>query len=345
MRKQFVMLDFYRFLAASGVVVYHFAAYNPGTALHGLVTEFGLFVDFFFILSGFVIAYVYADNVSTAAGVATFLRRRIARVYPLHFATLMFYVIPVAILTLAHRPIPNPEKYSLSFVPYQLTMTQSWFGNGALTFNHPAWSISVEWAMYLAFPLLIWFRRLAGGWVILAAVVLGGAALGMFGDWESTAPLRAAPTFAIGVLIAMTFDRVKISGAFWLGVSAFLAAVVLMVWGANLLGILVLFALSVFLTANGQQQGQGTLFERKGFKLLGESSYSIYMLHTPILAIFINGIWSHLFGTSPQIPIAYGVTLYFLIFVLSLLTFTYFENPMRIFLSGSSYARLARRAS
>jgi peptidoglycan/LPS O-acetylase OafA/YrhL len=91
--KRFVVLDLYRFLAAMGVFFFHFAELSRNPSLLNRVEHFQLFVDFFFVLSGFVIARTYRDSVRDVSEITTFLWRRIARIYPLHVLMLLVFLV------------------------------------------------------------------------------------------------------------------------------------------------------------------------------------------------------------------------------------------------------------
>ena len=88
--------DGLRIIAAGAVVVLHYSDYFKDVAIgHFMVAHtwhFNLFVDLFFVVSGFVIARQYFGRVNDAASVGRFLWRRLARIYPLHLATLAFYL-------------------------------------------------------------------------------------------------------------------------------------------------------------------------------------------------------------------------------------------------------------
>src|SRR5437763_806271 len=103
-------LDFYRFVAATGVAVLHFtefANYDAATGIGGNVAMFYMFVDFFFVLSGFVIGLQYFQ-ISSPSEILSFLRKRIARIYPMHFITLAIYLVPALLLIST-----NTGKYDL----------------------------------------------------------------------------------------------------------------------------------------------------------------------------------------------------------------------------------------
>src|SRR5438128_7978147 len=88
---RFEALDGWRGVCACFVILFHFHGYSPLYS-SGLVRNSYLFVDFFFVLSGFVISWNYAHRLDTPAGVMRFLVLRLGRVYPLHVFMLLCFV-------------------------------------------------------------------------------------------------------------------------------------------------------------------------------------------------------------------------------------------------------------
>jgi peptidoglycan/LPS O-acetylase OafA/YrhL len=126
-----------------------------------LITRLYLMVDFFFILSGFIMLHVYgqwfADKV-TMAEFKRFTRARFARVYPLHLAVLLLVLLISVVasgLGLPKVPVFDIANNAYSFVT-NLLLLQSMNLHNWFTWNHPAWSISTEWWMYMLFPF--WVR-------------------------------------------------------------------------------------------------------------------------------------------------------------------------------------------
>ncbi|MEJ1939030.1 acyltransferase family protein, partial [Nostoc sp. NIES-2111] len=97
-------LDALRLIAALGVVVFHFNRYldldGRWDAVNHTVRAFNLFVDLFFVVSGYVISSVYATRITSLGAYGDFLLKRVARLGPLHWATLAFYVV-LAVLAYA----------------------------------------------------------------------------------------------------------------------------------------------------------------------------------------------------------------------------------------------------
>lgn len=146
-----------RGLAAWLVVLYHIRSGAAGWAPHWAMAVAGkgyLAVDFFFLLSGFVI-YLTAHRAllrDRGAAVPAFLARRFARIYPLYAVMLALAVLFAAVLRATGRDDGN---YPWSELPLHIAMMQNWGFTPALSWNHPAWSISTEFAAYLLFPLLV----------------------------------------------------------------------------------------------------------------------------------------------------------------------------------------------
>lgn len=146
-----------RGVAAWWVVLYHFREYLPQSVQPAIAPGF-LAVDFFFILSGFIIAYNYISLFSrpTWRGWRLFMVARIARIYPLHLTVLVLYLAnPIAIILAASTPIPG-ARYDPTYYVLSLLLIQNWGFTDNLAWNIPAWSISTEFLAYLAFPFLAW---------------------------------------------------------------------------------------------------------------------------------------------------------------------------------------------
>ena len=155
LQQQIRALTGIRGVAAVWVVIYHMTRLNHDNVSgpFGAFVERGyLAIDLFFVLSGFVMSSSSWHLFAPGYGVrhyATFMLRRIARIYPLYLAVTLL----VAALTLSgiSRDVPI---YDLGFrLAVNLTMIQAWGVGESL--NGPAWSISTEFAAYLVFPWLL----------------------------------------------------------------------------------------------------------------------------------------------------------------------------------------------
>lgn len=333
--KRFVVLDFYRFVAALGVFIFHLKNIDQGIspAWNG---SFGLFVDMFFILSGFVISYSYPASTGVRS-YTRFLVRRIARIYPLHVLTLLVFA------GLALIGIAGPTEHSgVSDFLYNLFLIQAWGVTDHLSFNSPAWSISAELFCYLLFPLLMW---LAGSVRPIVLAIIVAASYGilahghlpiwaersqMYGANFDYAMLRALPSFLNGILLAILF---KLSGPYRkkpvaiAGIAVFaLSVLILNVFAKPDLAI-ILFSLAILLTAVGE-----SAFQRfpgsDWLGRLGNTSYAIYMLHELLLLLLFKPAW-HYLGLQPGAFALFALACCIVLTIAADVTYTYIENPAR----------------
>ena len=183
-----------RFLAAGMVVLYHASMWsvhnhNPGMS----PLEIGYVgVTFFFVLSGFVLAWTHRPDDTPHA----FWSRRLARIYPVHLLT---FAVAAVLVALGLGAIDRHPGGWLA----QLFLVQSWApGPGALTYNSVAWSLSDEAFFYFLFPFLMgvrWVRRRPVLVAVLAvAWLLGGALLVSSLDRHHLSVLFYLPLYRIG---------------------------------------------------------------------------------------------------------------------------------------------------
>lgn len=151
-----------RGLAAWLVVFYHIRSGMAGYLPQPIMDFFAkgyLAVDFFFLLSGFVIWLSYSVRFAEGGLPYTFgfLWRRVARIWPLHLFILICSLVFVAVLIATGRS--HESGYPLRELPLHIFLLQNWGFTSELTWNHPAWSISTEMAAYLIFPILAVYAR------------------------------------------------------------------------------------------------------------------------------------------------------------------------------------------
>ena len=210
-----------RALAAAWVVLFHYRddvlALVPGLAPLDTFMRAGyLGVDLFFPLSGFVLAYTYADRLGSVSwrGTGDFVRNRFARVWPVHVLTLNIdLVIAAAMGTLGITA--NGHRRTVEAYAENVAMVHTWF-NDRPSFNAPAWSISSEWFAYLLAPLLflgVARLRRAGTALVLAAASYA-AMLAVFatmalpnGNLEHLFYVRILGEFVGGMLLCLAWVR------------------------------------------------------------------------------------------------------------------------------------------
>lgn len=289
-----------RGIAAWLVVLYHVRLSLTGIVPGEVVAALGkgyLAVDVFFVLSGFVIWFNYADAAGTGGWAATgrYLWRRLARVWPLHAVVLLAFVALALVLQATGR---NTAAYPFAELPLHLLMIQNWGITAALTWNDPAWSISTEFAAYLVFPLLaIAAARLprvsplallgvasllcVAVWALFA--VNGHAMLGE--DIPRLGLWRCLGEFALGCVACALWRRKAGTAGGWLGCAlGWLAGGLMLGWPETAIVPLAVFAAILALAL---AEGPIARFLGRGVPLwLGEISYSTYLSHVLLFTLF-----------------------------------------------------------
>jgi peptidoglycan/LPS O-acetylase OafA/YrhL len=325
-------LDFYRFVAASLVMAYHF--------IPGFKSNFGNFnlcVDFFFMLSGFVMFVNYERRMEAPAQYLDFLVSRLARIYPLHALTMAFYIGVGLALASGGFHIAHASDYKLDGVVQNLALIHAWNTTDGLTLNGPSWSISAEWAVYLLFPAFILLARKCGAGALplaAAACIAGLEAMTHFGltpethwtemSWDYGA-LRAVPSFIIGIWLASHVEsRRSDFPVLRLGAGLFLLTLASIALGAPRLAVLVGFAGALYLTACGERRAESSFLQKPLFGVLGDSSYAIYMLHGIVLAVSATLLKPALGDGALKIAAAMALTI-----VVAIACHRWFERPMQ----------------
>jgi peptidoglycan/LPS O-acetylase OafA/YrhL len=280
-------------------VLYHF---QTNVVMPAEVTPFLAFgrggVDLFFMLSGFILAYVYRPQFEARRfNYLRFLVKRIARIYPVHVVT-MLIVLAWILLT------ANGGSYFASLAQdaaMNLMMVHAWGTVDGLTLNYPSWSISAEWFAYLIFPpfMLVLARK---RWPMLtllgacAVLGLGYWALGQIGRplLEQTGPgalVRIFLEFSTGVALFAASDR-NPKFALAITVGFFLVALTASLTGLVDAGLPIIAAMPVAICA---LYGAPLLLSHPLLVYGGRISYSLYMVHALVQMIFFGTI-ENLFG-------------------------------------------------
>ncbi|MGY3128178.1 peptidoglycan/LPS O-acetylase OafA/YrhL [Agrococcus sp. UYP33] len=290
-----------RFFAALLVVLLHFSQRFDG--IPGLTTVAALGytgVTFFFVLSGFVLAWTHQRD--DTAG--RFYWRRFARVWPLHALT-------TAIAIAVELALGMPQPWFA--LPAVLTLTQAWLPIEASTFafNAPSWSLSCELFFYLLFPLLIrplgrLRRPIRASAVVFAALVAVGLACAFLLPREQlalvlyTLPPYRLGEFVIGVLLAIAVRRgwrPRFTLARAVIVTTLLYVVIVTASTVILesprrlpyfiadLWMLPGFAAVIAAGAVGDLEGRGGMLRSTPMVRLGQWSFALYLMHVPVVQI------------------------------------------------------------
>ena len=342
-----------RFFAALMVFFSHYTISGLNENIFTFLASGYSGVVFFFVLSGFIIAYTYLDRFESKPLIHTprYLWARFCRVYPLYFLTMAFAWFQ--------------EGGERSIAIYLFAM-QSWHPNveviGAL--NAPAWSISVEAFLYLTFPLLLPLFDKAGiiksksrliGLAALIVLIQFGLAYYLSlpprdallpanpnsaHRWLYNFPLFRVLDFSLGILAAVFFTRhshMFTNMKMWRALSYVSLSVVLVVmsckqlyysaysWDAAYAGAFTLLILSLAMDRTGRMS---KFLSTKKIVFLGEASFAFYMIHMVAFPMFAVKTTSSLW-----INIAFELIFLGLVITMSIGLHLTVEKPCRDFLN------------
>ncbi|HEY5083369.1 MAG TPA: acyltransferase, partial [Rhizomicrobium sp.] len=299
------------------IVLFHFSEghhYSGIRLLDFLATRGYLWVEFFFVLSGFILTYAYWPRLKDLlgrSGYLAFLRARLIRLYPLHlFMLLLLLAMVVTLRALAahggylsifdakyHQDV-SPKGFLLS-----LLLVHAWNTMGTLTWNGVSWFVSVEFALCLVFPALLWLAegKLWRGFALIGCGLAGLLALlltsrhGLDITFHNGV-LRGLSDFAIGIGMAVLFRRLKprdrlpeaVHSALQLLLLALLGYAVMNTgWSHTRMDIFTVLPLMALVFALAFDRGLVARgLQTRLPQLLGEWSYAIYLGQTAwLLAI------------------------------------------------------------
>jgi len=297
---RFRVLDGWRGLCALGVALFHFQT-NGHIAALALVRNAWLFVDFFFVLSGFVIAHAYAQKLSSGPELKTFTLRRFARLWPLH-AAMLAALVGLELYRFAVTGTGFAAERSVFSIFTNLALIQSLGVHDRLTWNTPAWSISTEFYTYLVFAgvcavsgstrmrtLLCGLAALIGIGVLL---VFSRYGMRETFDWGF---FRCLYGFFLGALTYDVWKRgwlTKVRGSVLEIVAlACAAAYMIFVPGHHAFEYFAppLFAGLVWLFA-GESGVISRFMAQPVVGALGRWSYSIYMVHMLVIVLIFSAL-------------------------------------------------------
>lgn len=320
-------LESWRGIAAIIIVLYHssFTVFDNNP----LMKNSFLFVDLFFILSGFVMALSYSEKITNGLNFKNYILLRLARLYPLHFFTLIVWLIYLlAKQYLFIQGYGGSSQFNessneniYSFLTH-LTLTQSMWLNEQVSWNMPSWSISTEFFAYIFFFFIHKLCKPSRYIVICIAIsllaylsiyfIVGSNHLGLTADGGF---IRCLGAFYIGVLIYKSkIHQFKPIGKH-INICEFLVIILLITvlfFADNFINQLITvlcMGLIIMVFANKNNGVIGSILESKALKTIGKWSYSIYMTHSiinSVIEVFITNLfpqaYNH-FSTSTNVAI------------------------------------------
>lgn len=292
-KEHFKTLDGLRGVAAVAVLVGHA---SEVFLEHSLVPRKLLAVVFFFLLSGFVIAYAYEEKLRRGLGLRDFLIRRAIRLYPLVFlgATFAFGQFLLYNLSVDHARFGSSALHELARGGYYYGLAAASVpcltcGQEALYFpaNPPGWSLFYELIAYAVFGLVC-FRLRSSYLGLLAVCLLIGATYATVQFGEAPFHWRAAHAlggFLLGVLLYRFRTRYRfiVPGAnlTTLGATLLAFCVAPVAWGPAISVVAIWLAFPLLIVAgSGPRTSDQHLADA-----LGELSYPLYIVHWPVLMV------------------------------------------------------------
>ena len=257
-----------------------------------------LFVDYFFVLSGFVIAHAYAQRLKTSRDAGRFMVRRLGRVWPLHVLMLACFIGLELLRLLTHFDLAPPftRDRSIESIFTNLLLIQAWHVHPYLTWNGPSWTLSAEVACYLIFAGLVLLAPRRFRWIGAVLAVIGAVMVVMFARrWMNTtfdfAVPRAVYGFFLGCLLQGVWTRIprlKAGAATVLEIAAVLACCLFVAWAQGPVTVLVtLVFVAVVWVFAGEDGRLSKLLDHPALVTLGRWSFAIYMVHMFVLTVMM----------------------------------------------------------
>ncbi len=328
------ILDGLRGVAAILVLWYHVFegyAFAAGAPIIAMPNHAYLAVDFFFILSGFVIAYAYDDRIGKSMPLGNFFKRRLIRLHPMVVLGAVFGVITFLmqgsvqwdgthVMTSA---VMIALLCAMFFIPAVPGCYYEIRGNGEMfPLNGPAWSLFFEYIGNILYALFIhrFSNRTLTIWTALMGIGLGFFTLTDFSGygnlgvgWTFDATnfigglLRMLFPFSLGMLVFRHFKPIKIRGAFWIcSLILFVLFHVPFIPGLapicynglfEMICITLVFPLLVWLGASGSTTDR---FSSGVCKFLGDISFPVYIIHYPLYYLFYAWLIKNQYYTFGQ---------------------------------------------
>ena len=289
-----------RAVAAVWVIAFHYRTgpFSPLGANHVLpILGYGyLGVDMFFILSGFVIWHVHAEDFvrPRLRAFLRFMALRAARLYPVYLVTLGVFVVLLWLAPDWGATPLYPGNYTGGQFLQHLLLVQSWGFSAHLSWNYPSWSVSAEWFCYILFPLAAPVMASFGrrGVTLAIALLLVGIGASYWVAFNANLNhsvgavtlLRAAPEFALGCLLRQLAGTTAMETWPWTRIVGGVA----LLWVASFYTPLPvgLLAIPLFAMMILAASVSGTMVARvvslRPFVALGAASYSLYLMQAPV---------------------------------------------------------------
>lgn len=314
---RYYVLDTFRGFAALAVACGHFGMLPSRSYIFA--------VDFFLVLSGFVLTHSYF--LSRRISFRDFVLRRFFRMYPLHAFS---FLLCIAFYLIVGRDIVPRD-----FLLHLFFVQNLGFGPNELTFNWPAWTISVEFwlnvAVYAAIliirpgprTVMIWsaIGIAACYYILFRATGFLNVLLPNYFGFLNSGLIRCLGAFLVGIMAYYLYLRLQdwqLSKILMLSALLVFAGIILGLRGGSVYGFATPFLFGGIVVVFAKAHGSAQRLLAKG-AYLGDISFSIYLMHFPIILVF----WHF------QLQETYWGVLVFppLVLTIAALVYRYFEKP------------------
>ncbi|MEP3848431.1 MAG: acyltransferase [Paracoccaceae bacterium] len=301
-----------RGLAALCVVAhhgYHLVPHPPGyNPVYEFIDSSYLFVDLFFILSGFIMQETYGRNLRKSYAKADWMRavghywlRRVLKIMPNYYLGVLVGVIVFILINGLRSETLLSECLRESTVAY-VFLFQELSGGTCISINQPLWSIVTEMICYLVFPLLLLMLRIPMFYLIISSGLYAALLL----SFQNMNIIQGAPSifrtlagFLLGMYLAQAHTVLSDTLKARLQIPVFVAIALCVSLRLELLA-LVCFAMMVAVTAS--RQGPLTQISMAPiFYNPGRASFAIYLVHMPLLIFF--KLAAHKFETDTGLAV------------------------------------------
>jgi peptidoglycan/LPS O-acetylase OafA/YrhL len=364
-KPHYELLDGLRGVAALLVIWYHVFegfAFAGG----GMITSINhgyLAVDFFFMLSGFVISYAYDDRLGRSMNFKDFFKRRLIRLHPMVIMGVLigvvFYILQGGVkwdgTTVPASLIIIAAVSGMLLIPAIPGASYDIRGNGEMfPLNGPSWSLFFEYIGNILYAFVIhrFSNKVLAIWTGVLGLGLGYFALtdaagyGSIGvGWTLDAVnligglLRMLFPFSLGMLLARNFKPIKTKGTFWICPILLVLLFHIPYVAGNgtisyngifeMLCLTIIFPILIWVGASGNTTDKRST---KIFKFLGDISFPVYIIHYPIMYLFYSWlIENKLYTLGETWPVAILVMIGSII--IAYLCLKLYDEPIRKWLS------------
>ena len=359
-KPHYPILDALRGVAAIMVVSFHLFEAHATSRFNQIINHGYLAVDFFFLLSGFVVSYAYDDRWNSMS-IGSFFKRRLVRLQPMVImgsiiGAICFYFQTSGLWPMIHTvPIGKMLIIMLigfTLIPIPISMDiRGW--NEMHPLNGPGWSLFFEYIANIFYALFIrnFSKKALSVLVILSGVALIHLAVtqgDVIGGWSLDATqlhigfARMMYPFFAGLLLNRIGKLVKMKSAFlWCSLLIFIVLALPrfgskdQLWMNGLyesISIIFIFPLIVFLGASGEVIGK---YANRICKFLGDISYPIYITHYPLIYIYTAWVYNKKVPLKDGYPIGILVLISAIIIAYGCLKL--YDEPVRLWLKNKLF--------